>query len=170
MQPLRSLIIMGICAALGTATMMSSCKKTTDAAIQGCMDPSAINYNPQANSATTCHYNNERLAGTYEVHDTVISFYHNFTQGWLDTTYHSYTLVICAPKKDSLTFTPEIGRTLNFSDDCTHFNYYYDNCPPLFSTIGHFSGDTLYYYYSVRPIPMGNASVVDEWFVAVKKK
>ncbi len=109
-------------------------KKSTTVDITGCTDPVATNYDSTATVNSGCHYAVDDVAGNYLMTDTVITFHHNLTTGWYDTTVENYTLHVIAYGHDSMDFNDRIclqchrGAVgyFSISKDFTHYSWAYD--------------------------------------------
>lgn len=143
----------------------AACKKKNND-VTGCMDVKATNYNSAATINGGCHYLVDDVAGNYLVTDTTVTFHHDPTIGWFDTTVTTFTLHVNAYNHDSIDFNDnglclQCHRGLsyfNLATDFRSYNWAYDAYYYYKTGNGTFSGNTFRYSETMSPMSVEGAT------------
>lgn len=125
--------------------------------VSGCKDPTALNYNPHAEISTSCTYTTSVFAGTYYMTDTLISFRHDLTRGWYDTSVSHFDITVCPVGNDSMHFDKIVRCPFCASENISvggtecSFSFINNDYPVTYGGSGYFTHDTLILNYGTTP-------------------
>ncbi len=133
--------------------------KSSSTIVTGCMDTGALNYDSKATISGPCSYTISKYGGKYGIVDTVVSFHHNMTTGWYDTTVAHYDINVTVANSNTMKFDTIVhcyycgtSDSVTVGTDNGSFWFNDQNYPVSWGGTGHFNNDTLILDFGTSPL------------------